>query len=117
MNLEDFVATGLEQVVRGIQRAQTAVGTDARINPQVEGHPPTQVDRYTGTRLQDIEFDVAVTVTDGTQSGASLSVGVPWVKAGVKGGSEQSQSAVSRIKFSVPVALPKHMAHIASRET
>ncbi|HYC49529.1 MAG TPA: hypothetical protein VEB19_00345 [Gemmatimonadaceae bacterium] len=109
MNLEDFVATTLEQVVRGVQRAQKSVCSLARINPQVEGHPVNTRDYKTGTLLRDVEFDVAVTVTESAKSGANLSVGIPWMKGGVDGGSDSSNSAVSRVRFSLPVAFPKHI--------
>ena len=109
MNLEDFVANSLQQIILGIQRAQASIKAQGvQINPQVEGRPNTDIDVWSGTLLRDIEFDVAVTVSESGTSGADLSVGLPWVKAGLRGGSEHLNSAVSRVKFSIPVALPKH---------
>ena len=111
MNVEEFVATTLEQIVAGVRRAQMAAANHGGVvNPQVETAPSGRLDMITATLLQDVEFDVAVTVSKASKSGASLRVAVPWVGAGVEGSSGNDQSAISRIKFTVPIVLPKQMS-------
>jgi len=108
MQVNDFVATTLEQIVDGVRRAQAAVDKHgARINPPVRAAPTGRLG-HNATLLQDVEFDIAVTVGESSQSGAGLRVGVPWIGGGVEGGSNREQSAVSRIRFVVPIALPRH---------
>jgi hypothetical protein len=109
MQLDDFVATTLKQIVVGVTTAQVAVDEHgAKINPSVRSGTPGRFDPQTGTHIQDVEFDIAVTVSEGEKSGAGIRVGVPWISGGVEGGSDRQSSAVSRIRFSVPVLLPKH---------
>lgn len=105
VSLDDFVAVSLEQIVVGIRRAQQAVGEHgARINPQKDSS--MKLDKRTGTDVQEIEFDIAVTVTESKSSGAKLGVAVLPVVAGIRGGSDREHASVSRIRFSVPVVLP-----------
>src|SRR5689334_22000057 len=107
MNVEDFVATSLEQIIAGVRRAQNAVEEHgASVNPAIESGPAGRVHFGSSTLLQDIEFDIAVSVADNAKSGANLKVGIPWVGGGVDGGSERHNSAVSRIRFRVPIVLP-----------
>ena len=56
-------------------------------------------------KLSDIDFDVAVTVSEGKSVEGSGGLSVMGVSLGGKGGSEQN-SFVSRIKFSIPVSYP-----------
>jgi hypothetical protein len=107
MQLDDFVATSLKELIAGIKRAQAEVAAHGGvINPQVDSAPSGRMHRPTWTVLQDLEFDIAVTVSENEKTGAGLKVAVPWINAGIDGGSGREQSAVSRIKFRVPVALP-----------
>src|SRR4029077_726612 len=111
------VATTLQQIISGVRAAQAAVtATGARVNPQVEapamrvvgGKKEPLVDWESGTLLQAISFDVAVTVSETEKSGAGLRVGIPVVSASLEGGSGKQESAVNRIRFTVPIVLPKH---------
>ena len=56
---------------------------------------------------QNIDFDVAVTVVEGKETGGKAGISVWSIGAGVSGKSESSSSTVSRIKFEIPVELPK----------
>ena len=118
MQLDEFVATTLRQIVAGVQSAQaTTADSGARINPQVEApamrahgvhQPATLVDWESGTLIQEIAFDVAVTVSESEKSGAGLKIAIPLIGAGLEGGSTRQGSAINRIQFTVPLVLPKH---------
>ena len=111
MQLDEFVKNTLEQIITGVREAQKAVaGHGAAVNPGVRSTPTGRMVHETGTILQDVEFDVALTVTETDKSGAGLRVGVPWIGGQVEGGSNRQHSEVSRIKFVVRVAFPKQPA-------
>lgn len=111
MNLEDFVSETLKQIINGVQKAQEfAQAKNACINP-VSARMTTsqQIQHYdsnTGVPLQNIEFDVGITVTDTNtkQDGSTTSIGS--VTVSPQGASESKNSSISRIKFSVPILLP-----------
>lgn len=117
MELDEFVAKTLEQIIKGVADAQVAVRRSAAdavinpynavINPSVgSALPPDRLDEGTGTLVQEVSFDVAVTVSESGKSGAGLQVGAFGVGGKMGGGSKRARSEVSRIKFVVPVVLP-----------
>ena len=75
------------------------------------------MDRGTGTEVQNVNFDVAVTVSESGESGAGLQVGAFGVGGKMGGGSKRARSEVSRIKFVVPVVLPRGERGAASLHT
>lgn len=82
--------------------------TNAAINPGVgSALPPDKLDDDTGTLLQDVSLDVAVTVSESGKSGAGLRVGAFGIGGQIEGGSDRAHSEVSRIKFVVPLVLPR----------
>ena len=114
MELDEFVAKTLEQIIKGVADAQNAVirrAAKAVINPYVGSAVPADwLDEGTGTLVQDVSFDVAVTVSESGKSGAGLQVGAFGIGAQIGGGSDRAHSEVSRIKFVVPVVLPRGRA-------
>jgi hypothetical protein len=107
LDLEDFVATSLEQIVKGVKRAQDAVlETGAKINSKVNKLTELR-DHQTGISMQYVEFDLAVTASDSTKTGGGLKAGVAVLSANFGGGSDSQHSSVTRIKFTVPLVLPK----------
>ena len=111
MELDEFVAKTLEQIIKGVAGAQDAVrrrDANAVINPSVgSALPPDRLDEGTGTLVQEVSFDVAVTVSESGKSGAGLQVGAFGVGGKMGGGSKRARSEVSRIKFMIPVVLPE----------
>ena len=104
MNLQEFVSTTLKQVIQGVIGVQKELGNEGRryINPAGRG---TVMGRsQDGTPIQNVEFDVAVTVAE--ESGVSGGISVVGLGLGVKGGTKDTNTSVSRIKFVVPVAFP-----------
>jgi hypothetical protein len=78
MELKEFVSESLKQIVEGIADAQTAIGDKARINPQWEraskSNADDMVECRTGRRVEEIQFDVAVTAHDGTATKGGIGV-------------------------------------------
>lgn len=112
MDLKEFVGQALADIVQGVLNAQTALGKNGKyINPELstqQGPLEKQgkLVSIQGQLVQTVEFDVAVTATNakGTKGGIGVVVGV--LALGSQGQSSTESSAVSRIKFSVPVTLP-----------
>ena len=110
MNLKDFVAESLREIIDGVVEGQKhGKLSEAIINP-----PPTYLiqqgqvltDHATGVQIQMIDFDVAVTVREGTSTSGGMGLVVGPVALGTKGKSDAASESVSRIRFTVPVAFP-----------
>jgi len=96
MNLQEFVTESLKQIMAGVADAQKDSTSTGRINPPSGPFVP----------VKEIEFDVAVTVSQeqGAKGGIGIFVGA--VGIGAQGKAQSANTSVSRIKFSVPVQLP-----------
>lgn len=104
MELHEFIAATLGELQRGVQdaiRNTIANGVRGAINP-VWG---TTKD-VGSAHIQNIQFDVAVTVVE--KEGGSVEGGIKVV--GVRFGGRASgcieSTHVSRVQFSIPVVLP-----------
>lgn len=112
MNLEEFVSDTLTQIVRGVRTAQGeaklagAVVCPSRTRTRLSGN--REVTHH--ARVQEIEFDVAVTVVEGTTVGGDAGIRVFAVGGGAKGERHGSHEQLSRVRFSVPVMLPMDTA-------
>ena len=111
MELRDFVAESIKQIVDGVNEAKAyAAEKGARINPERQSfHASSAGGRYdtkSGASIETIEFDVAVTVTEGTQTKGGIGIFTGFVGLGSHGQSDALNSSVTRLKFVVPVALP-----------
>ena len=100
MDLENFVTDSLNQIFNGIKGAQDAAAkVGGEINPKTSGSGTFA----NGRIIHPIEFDVAVTVVETSDVKGGISV----MGVGVKGASTENNTSVSRIKFKIPVSLPK----------
>jgi hypothetical protein len=93
MELDEFVCKTLEQVISGVKKSHE--------------HAKSLGSRIAMKGFSHIEFDVAVTVTEGSESKKGGGITVWGVAGNAEGKSATTNSSVSRIKFSVPVCLPR----------
>lgn len=112
MELKDFVGQALAEIVQGVLDAQKNLGANGKyINPELSTQQGTH-EKYgklvsiQGQLVQTVEFDVAVTATEGTGTKGGIGVVAGVFALGSQGQSSAETSAVSRIKFVVPVTLP-----------
>ena len=95
MDLKTFVSESLKQIVEGVEEAQ-----DRCANAIVS---PSWASVSREKTLQQIDFDIAVTIEKekGTKGGIAVLGGA--INLGTQGQSTASDTIVSRIKFNVPV--------------
>lgn len=110
MKLEDFIAESLKEIINGVVAGQEhAVQHNAKVNPPVAFYRDQGLvlaDGETGCKLTEVEFDVAVTATEGKSKKGGIGVFVGSVGIGSASKSETEHESVSRLKFTVPVSLP-----------
>ncbi len=123
MKLQDFVAETLTQLVCGVRDAQTGTGElssdepqGGRINPplstsaemlEAKGY---RVDVH-GLTVQNVEFDVAITVNEEAEAKGAAGLMVAGIGLGAKARMESTDTTVHRIKFAVPLTLPVDQGH------
>ena len=111
MDLKDFVTSTITQIVEGIIEAQKELTPKkAYVNPpgnEFYGAPIKKP--YLGVNnsfSNDIEFDVAITILEGKQTKGGIGVFAGAVALGTQGKSDTTNTSISRIKFTIPVAFP-----------
>lgn len=112
MKLDDYVAETIKQIIKGINTAKD-FGDEhgAKVNPESASFPSGSANLIfcvdSGVPLQEIMFDIAVSVSEGSGSSESpeLTVGSNSI-TGTSQSSESIHSSLNRIKFSIPVRLP-----------
>ena len=112
MQLNEFITESLNQIFTGISDAkETAAEHGFQVNPWItSGKSDTTgvlIDRDTKTPLQVVEFDVAVTTANSEQSKGGVGIFVAGFGLGGRLQADAKNTVVSRIKFLVPIALPR----------
>jgi hypothetical protein len=114
MKLDDFIHESLKDIMLGVNRA-SGFGLDNKlgiVNPSQisfnQGQDSMIYHVDSGQLVQNVEFDIAVTVNEGETytSGGPQSLGDITV-SGHQTDNSKSNSSISRIKFSIPVLLAK----------
>jgi hypothetical protein len=111
MDLQDFVAQTLCQIVEGVKTAQEKVkASGAVVNPHLNsGHEQLGKAGFLFTSdgpAQVVQFDVALTVMEGTGTKGGIGVFAGAINLGSGGQSKAENTSVSHVKFSVPLLLP-----------
>ncbi len=117
MELHEFITETLVQISKGIENANSALQDSTGIvNPRnvIINHSQhadfyAEIDNEENERRRKVEkiaFDVAVTVTKGTETKGGIGIAVGSIGLGSHGKSEAENVLQNRIKFSIPMALP-----------
>lgn len=102
MELEQFISQTLSEILKGVQNAIAATrDTKGVINPCWGG-----VDDIGQQHVQDVKFDIAVTVSDKSTASAGGGIKVVGLSLGASGGEEFQSSHISRIQFTIPIVPP-----------
>jgi hypothetical protein len=117
MNLKEFVSESLVEIVAGISDAQSRLAeSGAKVSPKIRtifsksqtgGSEMALGWDINGGLIQVVDFDVAVTAIEGTETKGGIGVVAGIFSLGSHGKSEESSQSISRIKFKVPISLPR----------
>ena len=119
MKLDEFIETSLIQIIEGVKKAQNAIkgsnktGAEANhINPDImysaDSAPKGKFYATTERNLVHfVDFDVAVTTDTSTEVKGGAGLRVAGIGMGADAQETTQNSVVSRIKFQVPIILPK----------
>lgn len=110
MNIQEFIKTSITEIVLGVADARDAIegygakaGSDRVYGNTKENKILTDGD---GRQVTSVEFDIALTSADSTDTKGGIGVFLGAVGVGSQGASHGESSSHSRIKFKVPVFLP-----------
>lgn len=115
MNLDEYVRETLLAIIKGVTAAQNDPECGGYVGRAAYGANTLMTDNSENV-LSNVQFDLATTVEDRQQTGGGIGVKViPFIQANASGKLEGSQSTVSRIAFSVPIAIPQPVAQKEER--
>lgn len=112
MDIKEFVKESLLQVAESINEANSELEEKGTYIPSGdmagEGVLFTVVKGTETRHFVKVEFDLAVTVSQeqASNGGAGLSI-ASFANVGIKSDNKEEKVDVSRIKFMIPMALPK----------
>jgi hypothetical protein len=116
MDLQNFITQTLVQIAKGVEGASLELkDSSAIVNPRnvsgthnansnVYGYLDENKKFYRA--VQQIEFDVAVVASKGTETKGGIGIMVGSIGLGSQGKSDAENSSHSRIKFKIPMVLP-----------
>jgi hypothetical protein len=116
MDLDEFIAETIVEIQQGVQSAiQKSRDREMNgvINPVWGDHTNVSDDN-----LREVNFDIAVTVTDRSSDQADARIKVMGIGLGGGLSEEFERSQVSRIQFSIPIVPPTtSVSGIDSKDT
>jgi hypothetical protein len=119
ITLREFVSTALTEIVGGVADARGHISNEhglddiigpavsatggeeslVKVEPITEGQP--------GSVAQLVKFDVAVYADERNQTGGKIGISVAALKGSYGDETSDSESSVSRVRFSLPVQISK----------
>lgn len=109
MKLKDFTAETLKEIIDGVIEAQKYYSEKGgAVGSRMYAFEKKDVikDLDTGRPAHFVDFDVAVTTNEGTETKGGIGVFVGPIGVGSQGQTDKANSSYSRIKYSIPVFLP-----------
>jgi phage tail sheath gpL-like len=120
MDLKEFVAESLKEVISGVKDAQIhAHENGAEICPTLQRRGESKAAYYVSCRSNEkvvfVNFDIALSAEDTTKgdAGGKLSIKIASLSAGVE--KAETNSSISRLQFELPVVWPIHHKHKDSK--
>ena len=119
MELKEFIEETLMQIVEGVKSAQgRGLVFGAVINP---GYVDAKEQRATynsvGYTINEVEFEVTLTVTEGIENKKGIGVAFGNFAIGGQNKSDVNNTSLTKIKFSVPVGLPPIETKTAKKDS
>ena len=121
MDLKDFIKETVKAITSATHELQSELAaTGAIVNPPTTSGSSDTFEvsgtLHTMRRVQNIEFDLALTTSSSTSGGGKAGVKVFVVEASAGASQTRTNEEVSRVKFSVPLALPPSDQEAANRQ-
>ncbi len=112
MDLSHFIQNTLKQIIEGVHESQAfAKEKGAQVNPSKVQYFRAGHNNYHNSAMpQDVQFDVGLTSieTDGSKEGVGVFLGA--IKLGKDNHESNQVTAVTKVKFTVPIVLPEDSA-------
>lgn len=113
MELKKFITDTLVQLSEAVRNAQSELAdSQTQVAPYISNYfesatnnPDFIGEDNNGHLIQNVSFDVAVTVERGTETEGKISIASGILGLGSKGKTIKEDDSVSRIQFVVPVSL------------
>ena len=110
MNLKEFITETVSAIVDATSELQEDYeGSGALVNPPVSFRERDILEEGSSENrfrtVQTVEFDVAVTASSNKDAGGKFGLKVLSIEAGVDGNASSQKEQVSRVRFSIPIAL------------
>lgn len=99
MELKEFIAQTIQEVVNGVVEARDTLPDSFR---DLSVHS----DAVYGTRVKEISFHLEVAVNESKEGKGGISVVIPLLNANGKTVRSSEESTRNSISFNVPIALP-----------
>lgn len=120
MELKEFIKDAISAIAEATTELQDELGPKGiLINPPTNGRDQTVFvegdKRYYHRPVKEVEFDVALTVGKTSSGSAGAKVKIAILEANVGGEMEGSSQQVSRLKFSIPLALKATTEEVSNR--
>lgn len=119
MQLHEFITETLSQIAKGVGDAnQKLQGTSAIVNPRHVNYNTNENIRAYGwlTETKEklravhlVEFDIAVTATDGKENKGGIGVALGSIGLGTARKEESERVAQNRISFGIPMVYPNEV--------
>ena len=108
MELKDFIKESIRNIVEGVTESQLLIKEKgAQINPrEVQFQENGQYNYHNSGKPHFVEFDVGLTSIQKSGSSEGIGVFLGGVTIGKKNDDGTEHTAVTRIKFSLPLVLP-----------
>lgn len=103
VELKDFIAETLSQIICGVEDAQNRIAESNRSGAIAPTGQGTNDDTVLN---QTVEFDIAVAAESGKKTSGGIGIIVGAINLGSSGKSSSEKSSSNRVKFSVPIHLP-----------
>ena len=105
MELRMFIKTALLDIIGGVTDAQDEI-TSGHIVPNGINQSFKAIE-YGVSELQSVDFEVSVSAEETSGTEGKLGIVTAFIGAGVSEKSTNESSNTSKLKFSIPVQLPK----------
>lgn len=116
MQLHEFITETLVQIVKGVDNANgLLMDSTAIVNPRHVNYNRDENIRAYGWLTEQkqknravhlIEFDVAVTATEGKENKGGIGVSIGTIGLGTTRKQDSEHTSVNRIQFGIPMVLP-----------